>query len=40
MGIAHTQLPIYGFQFHPESIGTEIGKNLLSNFLNLIHYGH
>ena len=40
MGIAHTQLPIYGFQFHPESIGTEIGKNLLSNFLNLIHYGN
>ena len=40
MGIAHRQLPIYGFQFHPESIGTEIGKNLLSNFLNLIHYGH
>ena len=38
MGIAHTQLPIYGFQFHPESIGTEIGKNLLINFLNLIHY--
>ena len=40
MGIAHLQLPIYGFQFHPESIGTEVGKNLLSNFLNLIHYGH
>ena len=40
MGIAHAQLPIYGFQFHPESIGTVIGKNLLSNFLNLIHYGH
>ena len=40
MGIAHTQLPIYGFQFHPESIGTEVGKNLLSNFLNLIYYGY
>ena len=40
MGIAHAELPIYGFQFHPESIGTEVGKNLLSNFLNLIHYGH
>ncbi len=40
MGIAHTQLPIYGFQFHPESIGTEIGKNLLKNFLNLIQYGN
>ena len=40
MGIAHKQLPIYGFQFHPESIGTEIGKVLLKNFLNLINYGN
>ena len=38
MGIAHSILPIYGFQFHPESIGTEIGKNLLTNFLRLIDY--
>ena len=38
MGIAHSELPIYGFQFHPESIGTKIGKNLLKNFLNLIKY--
>ena len=40
MGIAHLKLPIYGFQFHPESIGTEIGKKLLDNFLNLIKYGN
>ena len=40
MGIAHSQLPIYGFQFHPESIGTEIGKDLLKNFLTLIKYGN
>ena len=40
MGIAHKQLPIYGFQFHPESIGTKIGKVLLKNFLNLINYGY
>ena len=38
MGIAHSKLPIYGFQFHPESIGTEIGKKLLKNFLDLIKY--
>ena len=40
MGIAHSKLPIYGFQFHPESIGTESGKILLKNFLNLINYGN
>jgi len=39
MGIAHSSLPIYGFQFHPESIGTNVGKNLLKNFLTLINYG-
>ena len=40
MGIAHSNLPIYGFQFHPESIGTDVGKNLLKNFLTLINYGN
>ena len=40
MGIAHTILPIYGFQFHPESIGTDIGKTLLKNFLKLINYAN
>ena len=40
MGIAHSILPIYGFQFHPESIGTDVGKNLLKNFLTLINYGN
>ncbi len=40
MGIAHSTLPIYGFQFHPESIGTDVGKNLLKNFLTLINYGN
>ena len=40
MGIAHINLPIYGFQFHPESIGTEFGKKLLKNFLNIINYGN
>ena len=40
MGIAHSNLTIYGFQFHPESIGTDVGKNLLKNFLTLINYGN
>ena len=40
MGIAHKSLPIYGFQFHPESIGTEVGKILLKNFLKIINYGN
>ncbi len=31
-GIAHTQLPYYGVQFHPESIGTAFGRQLLQNF--------
>ena len=40
MGIAHKNLKIFGVQFHPESIGTDIGKTLLSNFLKLINYGN
>tara|TARA_Y100000590_G_scaffold20401_2_gene23796 strand:+ start:1962 stop:2540 length:579 start_codon:yes stop_codon:yes gene_type:complete len=38
MGIAHKKLPIYGLQFHPESIGTKNGKTILNNFLKLIKY--
>ena len=38
MAISHKQLPIYGLQFHPESIGTNDGKIILKNFLNLINY--
>jgi len=32
-GIRHVELPIYGVQFHPESILTTEGKALLENFL-------
>lgn len=33
MGVEHRKYPIYGVQFHPESIGTGVGKALLKNFL-------
>ncbi len=36
MGIAHRELPIWGVQFHPESILTQEGKPLLANFLRMI----
>ena len=35
MGIHHKTLPIWGVQFHPESILTIEGKKILSNFLKL-----
>jgi anthranilate synthase/aminodeoxychorismate synthase-like glutamine amidotransferase len=34
MGVRHRELPIEGVQFHPESILTGVGKDLLANFLN------
>lgn len=36
MGLAHSDLPIHGVQFHPESIASEAGHALLANFLDLI----
>lgn len=35
MGFRHTELPIHGVQFHPESIATEHGHEMLANFLEL-----
>jgi anthranilate synthase/aminodeoxychorismate synthase-like glutamine amidotransferase len=35
MGVKHKTLPIWGVQFHPESILTENGRTILKNFLEL-----
>lgn len=35
MGFRHRDLPIHGVQFHPESIATEHGHDLVANFLSL-----
>ncbi len=35
MAMAHCTLPIHGVQFHPESIGTGMGKTILATFLRM-----
>ncbi len=35
MGVQHKSLPIHGVQFHPESIASEHGRDILANFLDL-----
>ena len=39
MGLRHESLPIHGVQFHPESIASEHGHDLLRNFLSLARAG-
>lgn len=35
MGVMHKEKEIYGVQFHPESVLTEEGKNILKNFIEV-----
>ena len=35
MGVEHKEYPIFGVQFHPESIASEYGHELLNNFIRL-----
>lgn len=35
MAVSHTEYPVYGLQFHPESIMTPEGKNILKNFIDI-----
>ena len=35
MGLQHKRYPVHGVQFHPESIASEHGHQLLANFLDL-----
>ena len=36
MAVEHTEYPIYGVQFHPESVMTPDGKVMVQNFINIV----
>jgi anthranilate synthase component 2 len=37
MAMRHDSAPVHGIQFHPESVASEQGKELLSAYLNICH---
>ena len=36
MSFKHKDFPIYGLQYHPESIETKVGNTILDNFINIL----
>ena len=36
MGVEHKKYPLYGVQFHPESISTRYGNQIIKNFINIV----
>lgn len=37
MAVEHVSAPVYGIQFHPESVMTPMGKKILENFVSVAH---